>query len=217
MKRTLAILAIAAVAVGAQAQQIGSRAALNALLVGSTTDDFEAFSIASGNATNLDVSSLDSTTIANGQGPGLVNPGAKYSDPTAFQLQWNGDTYFGINTQTLLANSTGGQIRIDYASLTQAMGVDLKVFSGFGYAATMEVYNGATLVDTVNFNLVGNPGESVFAGYQNNAGISHVIFTDTNHSWSAIIDDHTYGTVPEPATMIALGLGLAALARRRRK
>ncbi|MGE3126604.1 MAG: PEP-CTERM sorting domain-containing protein [Fimbriimonadaceae bacterium] len=217
MKRTLFILAISAVAVGAQAQQIGSRAALNALLVGSTSDDFEAFSIGVGNATNLDTTTLDSTTIANGQGPGLVNAGATYSDPSGTQLQWNGDTYFGINTKTLLSNGSGGQIRIDYAGATQAMGLDAKVFNGFGYSGMMQVYNGATLVDTVNFNLAGTAGESVFLGYQNNAGISHVIVSDLSHSWSAIIDDHTYGVVPEPATMIALGLGLAALARRRRK
>jgi hypothetical protein len=97
------------------------------------------------------------------------------------------------------------------------MGVDVENFDGFGYSGTMEVYNGATLVDTVAMTLGGSSGEFVFMGYQNAGGITHVIFDSPTYSWSPIIDDHTYGAVPEPTTIIALGAGLAALLARRRK
>lgn len=217
MKSTILVVSAVAASSLAGAQQINTRAALNALLVSSTTDDFESFAIGVGGAVNLDVSILDSSSIANGQGPGLVNPGAKYSDPSSTQLQWNGDQYFGLNTKTLLSNGASGDIRIDYANFTQAMGVDVKVFSGFGFQGTMDVYNGANLVGSVNLSLAGNAGEFFFAGYQNAAGITHVVVKSPTWSWSPIIDDHTYGVVPEPATIVALGAGLAALLRRRRK
>lgn len=217
MKRTPLVALTMLMSVAATAQVIGDRATLNALLVSSTTDDFETYRVAVGSAENLDIWSLDSTSIANGQGPGLVNPGATYSDPSAAQLQWNGDTYFGLTTKTILANGVNGAIRIDYANFTQAMGLDAENFGGYPYDGSMQVWNGATLVDTVNFSLGGGTSEFKFVGYRNDAGITHVILSSPNYNWSPIIDDHTYGVVPEPATLLALGAALAAMVRRRRK
>lgn len=217
MKTRLALVALAALPMFASAQVIANRATLNALLLSSTTDDFEPYSVGVGGADVMNSSTLDSTSIINGQGPGLVNPGARYSEPGGLNLQWNGDTYFGLTTKTILANGATGAFRIDYAGATQAMGLDAENFSGFGYTGSMEIWNGGTLVDTLNFNMSGNSGEFKFLGYQNNAGITHVIISSPTYSWSPIIDDHTYGVVPEPATMIALGAGLAAFAARRRR
>jgi len=208
-----------AICSGAFAQQIMTRGALNALLTSSTSDDFEAFQIGVGAATNLDIASLDSNSIALGQGPGLVKPGATYVDPTGVHLQWNGDQYVGLNSKTILANGGGGgTIKINYNVFTQAMGLDAKAFLGFGYTGTMDVYdNAGALVGSANFGLGTGGGETSFIGWQNNAGIGSVVISSPNFSWSPIIDDHTYGVVPEPVSMIALGTGLLALARRRRK
>ncbi len=207
-------------AASAPAQQILTRANLNSLLTSSTSDGFETFNIPVSNAATTDVTSMDSTTVVLGQGPGLVNPGATYLSTDGKPIQWNGDQYFGINTQSILINGDNGQFEIDYSAATQAMGLDARCFSGFGYSGTMDVYNGATLVGTMNFSLPGNAGDTTFLGWQNSGGITKVVISSGAFPWSPIIDDHTYGTintVPEPASMAAIGLGLVALIRKRRK
>jgi len=217
MKTIISVLALSALAAGASAQQIADRTTLMGLLTSSTTDDFETYRIASGGADNLDISAMDSTSIANGQGPGLVNAGAKYADPSGVQLQWNGDTYFGMDTQTILSNGTSGDISISYAGFVQAVGIDTKGFSGFPWNGFMDVYNGG-LIDTISLSIASGGSETAFAGYLNAGGITGVVIRSANYSWSPVIDNSTYGVVPEPLSIVALASGLVAMvARRRRK
>ena len=118
LKMSIAVGAV--VAANASADIVPDRATLDGILGGSAvTEDFESFSVAFGSADSLDVASLDAFTIANGQGPGLVQPGATYWDPSATQLQWNGDTYFGLESQTLLSNGSTGQIGVDVAPVLE--------------------------------------------------------------------------------------------------
>lgn len=217
MKKIIIILGASAIVGAANAQQVLTRTNLNSLLASSTTDDFERYFPGS-SADVMNSPTLDSTSIINGQGPNLVNPGAKYLDATQNNLQWNGNSYFGINTKSILSNG-GGAIQIDYAGSVQAMGLDARVFQGFGYSGVMDVYNGASIVGSITFSMVGSAGESVFLGWQNSGGITKAIVHSSNFSWSPIIDDHTYGstsTVPEPATFAVLGIGALVLIRRRR-
>ncbi len=172
--------------------QIPDRATLDSLLGGNQTlEDFESFVIADGGATNLDTAVLDDQTIANGQGPGLVEPGATYTATTNV-LQWNGNAYFGLQTRSFLAN--GEMLEIAYDPAVTAMGFDARAYAGYAYSGTMTVYDtNNSPVGTVNFTLINGGAENVFVGWEWNAGISRVVLDDLAHPWSPVIDNHGYG------------------------
>lgn len=174
--------------------EIPDRTALDSILGGNQTlEDFETFQIGSGAAVLLDTALLDDTSIANGQGPGLVQPGATYSDTSNLQLQWNGDLYFNISTATILASGSGGQIDIVYSPAVQAMGLDLAGFDNFSYKGTASIYDtGNALIGTINFAVVGGASRD-FIGWQHMAGIARVELHSPDYGWSPIIDDHGYG------------------------
>jgi hypothetical protein len=82
----------------------------------------------------------------------------------------------------------------------------------------------ATFFDALN-NQIGGPlalsapqGQWAWNGWQYAGGISRVVITASNQFGGYIMsDDIQYNAVPEPATLAALGLGAAALLRRRRR
>ena len=165
-----------------------------------------------------DTATLNSTTIFNGQGPGLVGPGAAYSvgGGGSQVLQWNGDAYYGLNTKTILSDSSS--LIINYAIPVQAMGLDLAAFQGFPSDYTVSLY---TLTGSLIGSFTGslNGVNSAFFGWQASGGIASAVVSDTTFGWSPIIDNHSYGNfaaAPEPASLSLLALGVVALVRRRR-
>jgi hypothetical protein len=211
----------------ARAGAIGSRAALQALLGGpGTLEDFEAFSIASGSAVVTGVALLNSTTIVNGQGPGLVVPGVDFTFGTGL-LQWDGAGYFGSPSKEILSGAPAGQpISIDWtASPVRAFGIDLRAFTGFGATATMLIFgpDHTTLIGTLPGVGLPDSGVPLFVGWEDAGGIGKVSFTQLGQPWSPIIDNLEFGgtaSVPEPTALTLLGIGLAGMAGygwRRRK
>ena len=191
------VLALCVLAPKGSAQQIPDRPTLDALLGSNQTlEDFESFDLPEGEGALLDVATLDDTTVANGQGPGLVEVGATYVDHENTTLQWNGDAWFGLVTKSILSGSLelGAQINIVYGPLVQAMGVDLVNFEGFGYTGTVTFKDGAgQVLGTIPVMLTGTPNERVFVGWQHAAGIGSVEIESPTYTFSPIIDDHGYG------------------------
>ncbi|MBL1218623.1 MAG: hypothetical protein D8M59_14155 [Planctomycetes bacterium] len=186
MKRCAIVLAsLGLIAGAASADEIADRATLEDMLGGGgTLEDFETLSIGYGGQRSDSSGYLNSDSIFDGSGPGLVQPGADYISPT---LWWNGDGYFSLNTQTLADSSgwRGFAITIEYTTEVTAMGIDMQGYSGYAMDGTASVY------DTSN-NLLGvanvNGG---FFGWENADGIGYVVVSA--NSGYIMIDDHLYG------------------------
>ncbi len=213
MMKTAGVAMLILVGLGpmvAQADLIQDRPTLEALLGDNgILEDFETLAVPEGGQRSDSSGFLNSDSIFDGSGPGLVQPGATYSAPSLF---WNGNNYFGLITQTL-GDSTGWrdwQITIDFTTAVSAMGLDLQGYAGFGMEGTVSVF------DTNNLLLSTTAVDGGFFGSEDVGGIGRVVVDTQIDNNYIMIDNHLYG-IPEPSTIAILTvLGLAAVTRRRR-
>jgi hypothetical protein len=198
----------------ATAGLVNTRAQLNALLgAGQTYEDFEALNVPFAGQRDDFSGLLNSSSLFDGSGPGLVKPGVDYLAGAFF---WNGNNYYGLNSQTL-GDSTGWrnwQMTLDYTTPVTAMGFDLQGYQGYPQVGTVSVYGlNNALISTTNVN-------GGFFGWEHDAGIGSVVINAPVYDSCIMIDNHAYGIVPEPAalTLAALALcGFRAYGPRRRK
>jgi hypothetical protein len=200
---------------------ISDRTQLNTILGGSgVTENFENYNVPDGDARPLQAT-LDSSTVVNGQGPGLVVNGVTFVAGSSV-LQWNGANYFGSPSKELVAVKP---MNIDFSVPVNAFGLDLRAFTGFGDTATVTIFgtDDSTVLDTISPIGLAGTGVPVFFGYQDIAGIGKIELTQQSQFWSPIIDNLTFGqsaaaSTPEPSTVLGLGLlGLGALVKRQLK
>ena len=217
-QRLLAVAAAALFANAAHAGTVASRADLQTAIGGvGTVETFQ---------------SLGSSTFGFGCTGNALSASASCGVPTsglqsgvaftssAFQL--DGPGYYGSPSTELLSNS--GVLGINFAGSVNAVGLDLRAFSGYGANATITVFGAddATVLATIsNFNL-GASGAPVFFGYESTAGIGSLSLSQGSYSWSPLVDNVEWGNttsaVPEPTSiaLIGLSLGLFAMTRRKR-
>lgn len=214
-----AIAALLILPTRGRAAVVIDRVTLNAILGGlAVSENFEAFQIAAGGATALNVNTLGVSTLVTFnsviQGPGLVAPGVTFSGSN---LQWNAQNYYAAPSREILFN--GPSITLDFATPTSAFGVDVRNFSGYGSTMSVTVFaaNGTTVLYTATGLALG--GTPIFFGYQNTGGIGRVTFTAAGSSWSPILDNLTFSAIPEPSVtaLMLAGLGVITLAWRRRR
>ncbi len=203
-----------------RAGQIASQAALETALGGvGTLETFGGFTVANGSAAGLDCATLNSTSICNGQGPGLVAPG--FNVTFSGGGQWDGVNYFGAPSQEIL--SVGQPLTISFTTPVSAFGIDLRAFTGFPATATVTILglDDVTVVGTISGVSLDTSGAPVFVGWENDPGIGEVEFSQTGQGWSPLVTNLQFGiaggAVPEPMTFALSGFGLAIVAALRRK
>ncbi len=216
LRRLLPALATAAfLSPAAWAGPVISRAALDAMLgVGASKETFESYPVAAGSNVGVGTS-LSSTSTPNGQSAGLIAPGVTLSTSNGVVL-WQGANYFKLPTKTIGAN-IGTDIIIDFTVFTNAVGLDLLNYGG--YAATYDVtafgLDDTTILQSftgINFPKAVTP---TFFGFEHAAGVGRVSVVAVA-GFGPVIDNLTFGTVPEPASLALVGLSLLVLRVTRR-
>ena len=178
----------------ALAQQIPDRATLDALLgADQKLTDFETYQINPGTQEDLGVPGLDSTTVANGQGPGLVTEGPSFDDLTGSALLWQGDGYAGIPTGTLGVQNE--QLWISNFSTVHAVGFDVMSPDGqpfLGEVTFLTCSGGGG--GTIPVQLSGGGNERVFVGWQSDKAICTIeVYATDAASGPLVIEDYGYG------------------------
>ncbi|MCG2419635.1 M36 family metallopeptidase, partial [Aequorivita sp. F47161] len=164
------------------------------------TDDFETYAPPAGGADQLiGVTALDETTVANGQGPGLVADGCVYSATDIFQ--WNDAGYFGQVNRNILSIATDATLNLNYDSPVSSVDFNLSAFSGWPDTVTVEAFDtGGGSLGVIGPISVPDP-TPVPVSFAI-TGIKTIVIVGTN-SFSPIINDHVFcssvGTITQTA------------------
>ena len=170
---------------------------------GQTHDTFDAFTVAYGSAEIFQgYSSFDETTVFPGsRGPNLVADGCTYST-SGDSIQWNGDTYFGMSTVTVMGN--GPDFTLNYDVPTSSLSFTLQTFNGYPETISVSLFDAAGLLISTTAGISvpdATPVPFVYSG----AAAGSVVIT-SSASWGPIIDDHIYDAGPAAPVYSIAGL-----------
>lgn len=194
---------------------------------GAIFEDFDAFTVADGTTKNLFTDTLDSTTVARGQGPSLVETGLRFEVPQGL-LNWNGTNYENLPDRSIVGFNTD-TLEIHFDTPTNVVGLEVNEFQSSPDFVTVRVFDGGGgLAATFTGLEVTNPAGR-FIGLTSTAGISKIELVNTVNNappkhFSPVLAGMSSGigtvtAVPEPSTaaLLALIAGGGSVLRRTRK
>lgn len=182
--RMLVILILTCLNAVAHAQEISTRAALDAILDDQARlEDFEGFSLAGGSWLTAP-NPLNADTQLPGWG---ILAGPTYSSPA--WLRFYTTSMYGDDSN-VLAGSNDLFIVFDEPQL--AVGFDIvSITANLTYHDTVTFYNDTTPIGSISRDIA--PGGELFVGWQNAAGITSIRVIQSGTSGWAIVDNIEWG------------------------